>query len=73
MQACETSCSMTKFVHAGHTVRISEQINIEESSGFMKMIWNYTIDDVESATSYSTKKEATEAAIELAERLAFTI
>ena len=46
---------------------------IEESSGFMRMIWNYGIDGVESATSYSTEKEATAAAIELAERLAFTI
>ena len=73
MQAYEISYSMTKFVHAGHTIRISEQINIEESSGFMRMIWNYGIDGVESATSYSTEKEATGAAIELAERLAFTI
>jgi predicted component of type VI protein secretion system len=64
---------MTKFVHAGHTIRISEQINIEESSGFMRMIWNYGIDGVESATSYSTEKAAIEAAIELAERLPVVI
>ena len=73
MQAYEISYSMTKFVHAGHTIRISELIAIEESSGFMRIIWNYTIDGVESATSYSTEKEATGAAIEMAERLPFTV
>jgi hypothetical protein len=60
---------MKKFLHAGHQVEIWEVWN-----GATEMVaWDYTIDDLHSTRAYSTEKEATGAAIELAERLAFTV
>jgi hypothetical protein len=60
---------MTKFWHAGHQIEIWEVWN-----GATEMVsWDYIIDDLHSTRDYSTEKEATGAAIELAERLAFTV
>jgi hypothetical protein len=56
---------MTKFWHAGHQMEIWEVGNrAQEISA-----WEYIIDGLHSTGTYSTEKEATGAAIELAERL----
>ena len=56
---------MTKFWHTGHQIEICEAGNTaQETVG-----WDYIIDGLHSTRTYSTEKEATGAAIELAERL----
>jgi len=56
---------MTKFWHAGHQIEICEV-----GKGAQEIVaWEYTIDGLHSTRTYSTEKEATAAAIELAERL----
>jgi hypothetical protein len=56
---------MTKFWHAGHQIEIGET-----GKGAQEVVaWEYIIDGLHSTGTYSTEKEATGAAIELAERL----
>ena len=56
---------MTKFWHAGHQIEIWEV-----GKRAQKIVaWEYIIDRLRSTRTYSTEKEATGAAIELAERL----
>jgi hypothetical protein len=56
---------MTKFWHAGHPIEIREVGNMAQEL----VAWEYIIDGLHSTRTYSTEKEATGAAIELAERL----
>jgi hypothetical protein len=56
---------MTKFWHAGHQIEILEVGNRAQEI----VAWRYIIDGLHSTRTYSTEKDATEAAIELAERL----
>jgi hypothetical protein len=56
---------MTKLRHAGHLIEICEV-----RKRVQKIVaWKYIIDGLHSTRTYSTEKEATGAAIELAERL----
>ena len=56
---------MTRFWHAGHQIEIWEV-----GQGAQETVaWEYTIDGLHSTRTYSTEKEATGAAIELADRL----
>ena len=56
---------MTKFWHTGHQIEIWQAVK-----GAQEIVaWEYIIDGLHSTRTYSTEKEATGAAIELAERL----
>jgi len=56
---------MTKFWHAGHQIEIWDVGNTAQEL----VAWEYLIDGLHSTRAYSTEKEATGAARELAERL----
>jgi hypothetical protein len=56
---------MTKFWHAGHQIEIREVGNMAQEL----VAWEYIVDGLHSTRTYSTEKDATGAAIELAERL----
>ena len=56
---------MTKFWHAGHQIEIREVGNMAQEL----VAWEYIIDGLHSTRTYSTEKEVTGGAIELAERL----
>jgi hypothetical protein len=55
----------TKFWHAGHQIEIWDVGKRAQDI----VAWEYIIDGLRSTRTYSTEKEATGAAIELAERL----
>jgi hypothetical protein len=56
---------MTNFWHAGHQIEIWDVGKRAQDI----VAWEYIIDGLRSTRTYSTEKEATGAAIELAERL----
>ena len=56
---------MTKFWHAGHQIEIGEAGKRTQEI----VAWEYIIDGLHLTKTYSTEKEATGAATELAERL----
>ena len=56
---------MTKFWHAGHQIEIWDVGKRAQD----RVAWEYIIDGLRSTRTCSTEKEATGAAIELAERL----
>jgi hypothetical protein len=56
---------MTKFWHAEHQIEMWEVENRAQEI----VAWDYISDGLHSTRTYSTEKEVTGAAIELAERL----